>query len=155
MDVVQLKFNNPDGKTGYRDMPAQIMHPRFAPQLTSQAFDALVKQKIISTPKFAKGHAGTDVWYSGSHPDHFYVLQIKFEKRLFTKTPDLYYRSMCTFIPTFGVDVFDGWFCCDIEEFVLLKTLKRPTDRLNIFGEKDSVPLEAYLKFHGFPPPPA
>ncbi|MBI1279507.1 MAG: hypothetical protein GC179_15360 [Anaerolineaceae bacterium] len=151
MDYIQFKFDTPGGKPLYRALPATVMHPRLTPQLTKQSFNALTKQKMVSTPSLIKGHAGTDLWYAGSKPDHFYVLQIKFEGNFFTKKPDVYYRSLCTFTPEFGTDMVDGWFCADIEEYVLSEMFNYPSKRLAIFDQRDSVPIEDYLRSRGFP----
>jgi hypothetical protein len=153
MDVMQLKFEQPDGTSLYRYMPVSIMHPRKAQQLSQQEFTSLSKQKIVETPSLGKGHAGTDLWYSGEAPTHFYILQIKFEKSWFGKKPDMFYRSLCTFTPQFGVDVCDGWFCADVEAYVSEQTLKFPAGSLDIFRNRDSMPMLDYLRAHGFPAP--
>jgi hypothetical protein len=152
MDTIQIQYAQPDGKVGYRVLPAVIEHPRKAVHLTKSEFEALPKkQKLHSAPSLAKGHAGTDLWYIGSRPDHFYVVQLKFTPRLFIPKPDIYVKSICTFTPTFGADVIDSHLCMIIEEYSLYLELQTPIKRLKLFGSKDEISMLDLLRAIGFP----
>lgn len=128
-------------KTGFRAFPPTIENPRKAEILTHAAFTNLLTTKMQDAPSSCPGHKGTTVWYAGTNG---YVIQVKFEGK-----PDIFARSVCTFTPTFGMDRIDGEFAQDVEEYLLQRELGLKTTRLEVFRNKETIPVEDYLRARG------
>jgi len=87
-----------------------------------------------------EGHAGTDVWFC----DPGYIVHVRLEEG-----DDVFIESISTFTPTMGMDAIDGQFAQDAEDWVLWQALGRPSARLDVYGQHDQVPIEAYLQARG------
>jgi len=130
-----------DKTTGYRAFPPEITHPSHATYLTQDEFDRTEKQQLEQAPSACPGHVGTVVWYS---KDKGYIIQVKLDAK-----PDVTAISICTFTPTMGMDQIDGLFAQDVEEFILNRDLGYPTNRLDVFQGRESIPAEEYLRNRG------
>jgi hypothetical protein len=127
--------------SGHRAFPPEIANPTHSTFLTQDEFDGIEKQKLQEAPSACPGHAETVVWYAGQRG---YIIQVSFDDK-----PDVFATSLCTFTPTFGMDQIDGLFAQDIEEFILQRELGHPTERLNVFEDRPSIPTETYLRSRG------
>lgn len=128
-------------KTGYRAFPPEIPHPRTAIYLTHDEFDRMAKQRLEQAPSACPGHTSTVVWYA---KDKGYIIQVMMEGKAAVLA-----TSICTFTPTMGMDQIDGLFAQDVEEFILHRDLGQPTQRLDVFQWRDSIPVEEYLRNRG------
>jgi len=126
---------------GYRAFPAEVAHPSRATFITPEQFAAMKMEKIQEAPSLWQGHRRTIIWYSDKDG---YVVQIQLTGR-----PDIFVRSACTFTPKMGMDMFDGMLAQDIEEYVLLKELGRPTTRLDVFNNQPAIGIRDYLHARG------
>lgn len=126
--------------TGYRAFPL-IPNPAFAHVFSQAEFDALEKHIADEAPSACDEHQGTAIWYAG--PTGYVV-----EVRLTNRDP-VRVQSLCTFTPTLGMDQIDGMFAQDVEEYVLLKELGRPTDRLRVYGSEPTIAPDVYLQARG------
>ena len=127
--------------TGYRALPGEVPHPSTAHVITPEQFDALKKERMQEAPSMYAGHRGTVIWYNETEG---YIVQVRLRDK-----PDVFVLSVCTFTPTMGMDMFDGMLAQDIEEYVLLKELERPTSRLDVFGDKKTIGIHEYLAARG------
>lgn len=128
-------------KTGYRAFPPEIIHPSRTTYLTQDEFDQMAKQKLEQAPPACAGHSGTVVSYAAGKG---YIIQVSLDGK-----PDVMATSICTFTPTMGMDQIDGLFAQDVEEFILNRELAYPTNRLDVFEGRDSIPAEKYLGNRG------
>ena len=125
-------------QSGYRAFPPFIAHPSKATRISIDEFSKLDKQKLEEAPPACEGHLGTAIWYCGQKG---YLVQVKLKSK-----PDVFAFSLCTFTPTFGMDQIDGLFAQDIEEYILNQELGFKTERLDVFQQQESIPVETYLK---------
>ncbi len=70
----------------------------------------------------------------------------------FTSGKTILVESICTFTPTFGMDYFDGMVAQDKEEYFLREELGRSTRRLDIYKDRDVIPMLEYLDSRGLLP---
>ena len=126
--------------TGYRALPAEVRHPRLSARVSAKEFEGRTKSKVTEGPSLYPGHAGTEIWYCNPG----YVVRVKFESG-----PDALIESASTFTPTMGMDMIDGFFAEDAEEWLLEQKLNRKTDRLRVFGSAESIPMQTYLDARG------
>jgi len=124
--------------TRYRALPSEVRHPKKATFFTKIGFNQIEKQPLQEAPSLCHGHIATIVWYTVNNE---YIVQVKLDDK-----EDVFAASPCTFVPTFGMDHIDGLFVQDIEEYILQQELGRSSERLRIFQERDSVPIEEYLR---------
>jgi hypothetical protein len=127
--------------TGYRAFPPEILHPSQAEVFSEEAFSKLGAQKMQEAPAACPGHLGTTVWYVERRG---YVVELRIRGR-----PSIFISSICTFTPSHGMDMIDGLFAQDVEEYVLNKELGLTSARLDIFQDRSSVPVEEYLRARG------
>ena len=127
---------------GYRAFPKEIIHPSKAKQLTHEAFQSLKRSEMQSAGSVCKGHIATTIWYI--EEPRKYIIDVHLE-------PDrhIYVESICTFSPKFGMDSIDGMFAQDIEEYILERNLGFKSNRIAIYGDKDSIDTTNYLAKHG------
>jgi hypothetical protein len=130
-----------DTKTGYRAFPPEITHPSSAICLSQEEFDRIEKQRLEEAPSACPGHLGTVVWYAKSKG---YIIQVKLDGK-----QDVFATSICTFTPTMGMDQIDGMFAQDVEESILNRELGCPTNRLDVFQDREAIPVEQYLRSRG------
>ena len=109
--------------------------------MSEEQFQRLEKTSIQSAPSLCDGHVGTTVWYV---KDEGYVIEVNL-----SSDKKVLVESICTFTPTFGMDSIDGMFAEDVEEYILKVELGRPTSRLDVFGNRESVPVQEYLASRG------
>ena len=130
-----------NNEEGYRAFPSEIINPKKVEYISKEDFDKISKQQMQEAPSVCAGHKGTTIWYIENEG---FIIQVQFDNK-----PDVYAPSICTVTPTFGMDMIDGMFAQDIEECILYRELGRPTDRLDIFNEEDSVSMDTYLRDRG------
>jgi hypothetical protein len=130
-------------KTGYRAFPPEIESPVKAARLSIKEFEAIQKVKMEGAPALCSGHKSTLIWYS--EVARTYIVHVSFDKK-----PDTYAQSICTFTPTMGMDQFDACFAQDIEDQLIKESLGIDSPRLQIFKERNSVPIMEYLQSRGF-----
>lgn len=132
----------PPAQAGSRAFPRTIVHPARARRYTSEEFAAIKKSKMQDAPSSCPGHPGTTIWYVEPKG---YIVEVRFDSH-----PPVYVHSICTFTPTFGMDMVDGAFAQDAEEFVLHEVLDFKTQRLSAFPPSADIPIEQYLRARGF-----
>ena len=132
----------PPAKTGSRAFPKFIVHPARARRYTPDEFTSTQKSKMQNAPSSCPGHVGTTIWYVERQG---YIVEVRFDSH-----PPVYIHSICTFTPTFGMDMIDGAFAQDAEEFVLHEVLGFQTQRLSAFPPSADIPIEQYLRARGF-----
>jgi hypothetical protein len=120
----------------------EFHNPAMAQRFSQAEFDSLEKTAIDEQPSAYAGHAGTVVWYE---EDTGYIVEVRFADRR-----SIYTRSPCSFEPTFGIDKFDGMLIQDVEDYVLLHELGRPTNRLTVYGDRTAATPAEYLRARGF-----
>jgi hypothetical protein len=128
---------------GYRSFPEHLVHPRLAKRISVEVFAQLEKTKMQTAPSLCVGHKETTVWYLKDR----YVIEIEF-----TSGQRILVESICTFTPTHGMDSFDGMVAQDKEEYFLKEELGRPTRRLDIYKDRDAIPMLEYLDSRGLLP---
>ena len=127
--------------TGYRAFPPEILHPSRAEFLSEEEFSKLDAKRLEAAPPVCAGHEATIIWYVEKHG---YIVQVKIIGK-----PSVFVYSLCTFTPTFGMDMIDGLFAQDIEEYILNRELGYSGNRLKLFENRSSVPIEEYLRHYG------
>ena len=125
---------------GYRALPEMVNHPSVARQVTEQELAEMGAVEMESAPPQCDGHLGTTIL----HFDGGYVVRVRMLNQ-----PDVYVVTPCTVTPTVGMDMIDGMFAQDAEEFLLQQCLGQPTDRLAVFGSNTQVPIATYLQSRG------
>jgi len=125
-------------KEFYRDFPAVIKSPITNQVISREEYEKMGKSKMQEAPSVLPGHKSTTIWYAGKEG---YLVQIVFDEK-----PDVYVRTICTIIPEFGMDSFDGMLAQDAEEFILHNVLGYETERLKVFGDREEVDIQTYLK---------
>lgn len=132
------------GKAGYRAFPKYLKSPAQSKRLSEQEFNNISDKKFMSEVKGAcDGHKKTIVYFSKSV--RTYILEIQFDSK-----PTIYVLSLCTFTPTMGMDMIDGEFAQDAEEYVLSKELGMRSKRLEIYGDKNEIETNDYLTKRGY-----
>ncbi len=126
--------------TGYRALPEMVDHPSVARQLTEQEVAAMNTVEMESAPPQCDGHLGTAIL----HFEGGYIVHVRLQNH-----PDVRVVIPCTVTPKVGMDMIDGMFAQDAEEFVLQQFLGQPTDRLAVFGPHTQVPIRTYLQSRG------
>jgi len=127
---------------GYRAFPSKVPHPREARLLGEEEFKSLDKLEIESAVSVCEGHLGSTIWYVKEIPGFIVDVHI---------VPDrhFYVESICTHKPTFGMDVVDGMFAQDVEEYILSQSLGFETDRLAVYGDMPSISTMEYVAERG------
>jgi hypothetical protein len=128
-------------KKFYRDFPAVIKSPITNQVISRDEFENLENCKMQEAPSVCPGHKSTTIWYAGKEG---YLVQVAFDEK-----PDVYVKTVCTVIPQFGMDSFDGMLAQDAEEYVLHNELGYETERLKVFTDCDEVGIQTYLKSRG------
>ena len=126
--------------TGYRALPEMVDHPSVARQLTEQEVAAIGAVEMESAPSQCEGHLGTTIL----HFNGGYVVRVRLKDH-----SDVFVVTPCTVTPTFGMDMIDGMFAQDAEEFVLEQCLGQPTDLLAVFGSDTQVAITTHLQSRG------
>ena len=127
---------------GYRAFPWSIAHPSRARRFSSEEFATISKKKLQDSPSVCTGHAGTTVWYEEQLG---YIIEIRFEFH-----PSVYIQSLSTVTPTFGMDMIDGEFAQDAEEYVLHEVLGYQGQRVSVFTADADIPTDQYLRMRGY-----
>lgn len=131
-----------DEQAGYRAFPKNINSPWKVETISKEEFSKADKVQMDKAKSACAGHKETVVWYSESLRS--YVVEVIFDAK-----PTIYALSLCTFTPSFGMDIIDGQFAQDVEEYILFKELGYFSERLKIFEGKDSVEIEKYFRARG------
>ena len=131
-----------NSSTGYRAFPQFIPHPSRARRFSPAEFASVTKSKLQDVPSSCPGHAGTTVWYVEKLG---YILEVRFDSH-----PPVYIHSICTFTPTHGMDMIDGEFAQDAEDYALHEVLGYESRRLSAFTADADVPTEEYLRIRGY-----
>ncbi|MCL6613986.1 MAG: hypothetical protein K6U03_05145 [Firmicutes bacterium] len=120
-------------------LPSHAVHPKHYRRLTAAEFEALTgKEKIAVGSSCTQGHLGTDFW---QHEELGLIIQAHFQDR-----PDIFIIPYCRFGPS---DMIDEQFIWDALAYAYELTFNRPTDRLQIFADRDAIEIFEYLEARG------